>query len=239
MPPIGLRPALDAEQLRHRRSVDVGVQHADREAKVAQGQREIDRGGGLADAAFARRHRDDGADALRRLRGPLPAMALSLGWRVGMRMRGCRRSGTLVSALPRTPFRRERHHHRLHAGHRLHGGLGGLAHRFPLRHGGGGHADRKEHLAIIGDDLRQRAAFGERLAAGRGNSCEALQDLLFRGGHRGVSPKSARVQDPRRGGLNSPSRGRSTHDTVNAKTRLTRASKPAHLRAAVRADGRA
>ena len=62
------------------RAVDVGVENADARAVVRQGQRQVDRDGGLADAALAGSDRDDVADARQRLpaggrglRGDFPA----------------------------------------------------------------------------------------------------------------------------------------------------------------------
>ena len=55
----GLRLLADGEQLRHRRAVDVGIENADLQPEIAQAEREIDRGGRFADAAFAGGDRDD------------------------------------------------------------------------------------------------------------------------------------------------------------------------------------
>ena len=62
-PPIVSRPALEVEEARQRRAVDVGVEDADAEPVGLEREREVDRGGRLADAALAARHRDDRVDA--------------------------------------------------------------------------------------------------------------------------------------------------------------------------------
>jgi hypothetical protein len=52
----------DAEHGRLRRAIDVGVEHADARAFGSQRQRQVDGGGGFADAALAGRHGDDVLD---------------------------------------------------------------------------------------------------------------------------------------------------------------------------------
>ena len=59
----GLGTARDAEHHRLRRSVDVGIEHADLRALRGERQREIDGGGRLADTTLAARDRDDVLDA--------------------------------------------------------------------------------------------------------------------------------------------------------------------------------
>ena len=59
LPSARLGLAGDAQHLRLRRAVDVGVEHADAGALGRQRQRQVDRGGGLADAALAGGHGDD------------------------------------------------------------------------------------------------------------------------------------------------------------------------------------
>ena len=53
----------DAQQARQRGAVDIGIQQSDFQAQPRQRQRQVDRDGGLADAAFAAGHRDDVLDA--------------------------------------------------------------------------------------------------------------------------------------------------------------------------------
>ena len=71
--------ALEAEQLGDRGAVEIGVEDADAQALGGKRQREVDRDGGLADAALAGADGDDVADAgdgvVRRRAGP----ALRLG----------------------------------------------------------------------------------------------------------------------------------------------------------------
>ena len=59
----GLRLLADGEEFWHRRPVNVGIEDADLEAEVAQAERQIDRDGRFADAAFAGGDRDDRVDA--------------------------------------------------------------------------------------------------------------------------------------------------------------------------------
>src|SRR5690606_7664764 len=51
------------EQARHGRPVNIGVENADLKPVGGKAKRQIDRRGGLADAALARCNRDDRADA--------------------------------------------------------------------------------------------------------------------------------------------------------------------------------
>jgi hypothetical protein len=183
----GLRPLADRQQLGQRRAVDVGVEHADLQAEVAQRQREIDRGGGLADAALAGGHRDDRGDA--RNAGGALRLRLSLTVRVSvsvtLRSRRARsgRGGTRRGPAAALPLGGERDHRRLHAGDRLHRVLGALSHRLPGLHGSGIDADRKEHL-VARHDLRQCAGLRQRRAVRPGHTGQSLQHLFPRHRHR-------------------------------------------------------
>src|SRR5262249_56331737 len=56
----GLRSLADGKQFGHGRSVNIGIEDADLQSKLAQRQREIDGRGRLADPAFAGGDCDDG-----------------------------------------------------------------------------------------------------------------------------------------------------------------------------------
>ena len=81
----------------------------------------------------------------------------------------------------------QRDHRRLHAGHRLDGFLGALSHRLPGLHDAGIDRDREEHLAVVRDDVGQRAGPGQRRAVGTGDFAETCNDVVL-GDRHGVFP---------------------------------------------------
>ena len=130
----GLRPLADGEELRHRRPVNVGIENADFEPEIAQAEREIDRGGRFADAAFAGRDRNDRSDA----RNPGRAAQAACAGAVARLRAACARLRALRQ--PDAPARRRRRPPRsavsatmteLTPGTRAHRFFGALAHRFP------------------------------------------------------------------------------------------------------------
>ncbi len=71
---LRFRPAGDAEHHGLRRPIDIRIEHADRGAFGAQGERQVHCGGGFADTAFARGDSDDVLDAGDELDAPLHGM---------------------------------------------------------------------------------------------------------------------------------------------------------------------
>ena len=74
----GLRLAGDAQHARLGGAVDVGVEDADLGPLSGQGQRQVDRGGGLAHAALAGGHGDDVLDVVDGLEGLLHRVGVDL-----------------------------------------------------------------------------------------------------------------------------------------------------------------
>ena len=178
-----LRPAVDAEQLGHRRAVDVGVEQADLEPEVAQAERQVDRGGRLADAALAGGDGDDVGDVG-------DALAADAG---GSRRPG-RGRGALVAGRALGGQRDEGVRH---AGYRLGRGFGGLAHQFPglgLRRGNG---EGEGDLAVRDDDVGQHARLVQR-AAVRGADGGERSAHLIGGDRHGVLLMRNAKRRPRR-----------------------------------------
>ena len=119
-----------AEHLRDVGPVDVAVEEADPRALPREGDREVDRGRGLADPALARAHRHDVADA-----GDLLAAEAAAGADVGRHLR------------PRRGDAGQRRHERLRLGLHL------VLHRA----GGRRELDREVDLAALDLDLLHEA----------------------------------------------------------------------------------
>src|SRR3569832_1823138 len=85
---VGLGLVGDAQHGRLRRAVDISVQHADTRAFGGQRQRQVDGGGGLADAALAGGHGDFVLDVVYQLDAALDAVGHDLEADVGGGARG-------------------------------------------------------------------------------------------------------------------------------------------------------
>ncbi len=75
----GLGLGRDAEHLRLRRTIDIGIENADAGAFGSERESQVGRGGGLADAALAGRDGDDVLDARNQLHAALNAVRDDLG----------------------------------------------------------------------------------------------------------------------------------------------------------------
>jgi hypothetical protein len=93
----------DAQHLRLRRAVDVGIQQADVGALGGQRQRQVHRGGGLADAALAGGHGDDVLHLRNQLHAALHAVRDDLAMHVGGNVAGARDGLQLVDDGLRMP----------------------------------------------------------------------------------------------------------------------------------------
>ena len=179
------------EQLRDRRTVDIGIEHADLEAEVAQPERQVDRRGGFADAALAGGDRDNGLHA--RHPGLLACLRRS---RLTRRRRGAsgRRSRHGATGRrwrgPRAgrAFAGERHHCGDDAGHGADRHLGGLAHRLPGRHQARIDGDREEHLAVGHDHVRELAGRRQRDALGTLHRREGRENCVLVDCHTHAPP---------------------------------------------------
>ena len=162
------RLAVQAEQLRHRRPVDVGVEDADGEAERLQPEGKVAGGGRLADPALAGRHRDHVPDAGDELR---------LGGRRARRPAGRHRRRRRRAARHR-PVCRQADEHGAGAGEGAHGAFG----RLPDGLEGGGLArldgDREHDAAAIDENLGQAPGSDEALPVAEPNRRERLQDLF-------------------------------------------------------------
>ena len=139
-----LGPVLDREQARQRGAVDVGVEHANAQAVLLEAQRQVDGGGGFADAAFARSDRDNVLN---------PADAACL------RTVRVRRAALLGIGGQRDDGARD-------ARQRLHRVLGGLAHRLVGVRLRPRNAQRKINLILADYDFRQTPR-GDEIGAAR------------------------------------------------------------------------
>ena len=149
---LGLRFALEGEQLGDRRTVDIGIEHADPQAEIAKPERQVDRRRRFADAALAGCDRDDRIDARhadRAMRARCAAAAAA--GEVGRwprpacgRAAPAARSAVSATMAETTP------------GIALTAASASLAHRLPRLHHSCVHRDRKEHLAVGDDDVGQR-----------------------------------------------------------------------------------
>src|SRR5262249_43998679 len=166
-----LRLLADGEELGQRGSVDVGVEDAGLEAERRKSEREIDRGGRLANAALAGGNRNDRLDPGHALHG-LATRAAARAWRRA-RVRRRRRRGAGLA------LGGQRDHRGGDARQRAHRLLRALTHAFPGLDLGGVDGDREEYLAVAGDHLGQRAGLRQRRALGRWYGFETRQHLLF------------------------------------------------------------
>jgi hypothetical protein len=73
--------------------------------------------------------------------------------------------------------------HRRNAGHGADRRLGARAHRLPLLHRIGIDRNRKEHLAVGRDYLREFPRCRQRRAVGTGNLGERNENIVFHGRH--------------------------------------------------------
>ena len=156
-----LRLVVEIEELRHRRAIDVGVEHADLQAQRGEAEREVGRRRRLADAALAGRHRDD--VAARRARRPSPSRPAARGPGDG-RTRGepgCGRAS-------RRAVRRQRRQHAGDARQLAHRVLRGLPHRLGCAGLRGIGRDREIDLAVLDRDARRARPIAAAACARRG-----------------------------------------------------------------------
>ena len=140
--------------MRLRRAVDVGIQNADAGAFLGQGQREIDGGRALADAALAGCDGDDGLDARHQLDAHLDRMGDDLRIDVGRHVADTRQGA--------------------------HGRENLLADSVELGLGGIAEFDVEGNVVTVELDVLERLA-GDEILAGIGvdRSSEGGFDLLF------------------------------------------------------------
>jgi hypothetical protein len=167
----GRRPAREPDHAWQGRPVDVGVEKARAPAERGEPHREVHRGGGLADAALARGHRDDRAHALgeRALRGGVGGGLL--GGRGPARGRSARaRSGALG---------RQHRRHGGHAGEFAHGRLGGAADRLEGLALIRTHLDGETDIRVLDDEARDHTRRDDVLVGlGRANATQRRQHRL-------------------------------------------------------------
>ena len=146
-------------------------------------EREIDRGRRFADAAFARRHRDDRGDAGnagRRRRRPVLRRRLR---RPGRRRAALRRRGGARRAGPAPPARSavSATSTDLTPGSARTALSARCAHRLPCLTARGIDRDREKHLAVGDDDLGKFAGLRQRLTVGARNLAERCEDVVLEG----------------------------------------------------------
>ena len=137
--PVSLGLARQSEEARRRRTVDVRVKENDLAAPGCQGQRQVGRGGRLADATLAAGHRHDGLDAI-------DAAGRLL------------RSG-LVTMSGHDDAGRE------HAGQGANGVFGRLAHRLIRVTAISRHLHDESDVAVLDDEIGDEALVADRPAA--------------------------------------------------------------------------
>ena len=165
---------LDVEHARHRGAVDVGIEQAGADAVGGKAERQVHRGGRLADAALAR---GDGDDVLHARHVDAAAAAGGLGRRsaVAVAMRVRRRRSRRCGALGGHDGRR-----RQHARHGAHGLFAGLAQRLQGGAAGGVDIEGDGDMAAADGDAAHHALRHDALCRRRiDDGVENLADGRF------------------------------------------------------------
>ena len=177
-------PAGNPQHARHRRAIDVGVEHPDSEPVRLQAEREVGGDRRFADPALARGDGDDRADpgdraALR----PMRRMRCRCAPGPGCCARRWRRRR---DPAPRCGLRGQHRGHREHPRHRVDGALGGLAQRLEPRPALGLDLDRKGDVAVADRDPRDHAerddvgaALGVAIVASASRTCFSVTAIAF------------------------------------------------------------
>ena len=189
---VELGLVVDAGQPRHRRAVDIGIEQPDLEAEIAQAEREIERGGGFADAALAGGDRDDGGDTgdfglprHRRAAGRLRRMAVG---RDRLHAAGRRDAAAVAHCRP-CARRSARSSPSVTPGMARTAALGLRAHVFPGARLMGIDIDREEDLAVGDRDRRQHIRFRQGDAARRLHLAQSTPEPAAASRSRRISSK--------------------------------------------------